>query len=197
MNKAMLPIEQPSEEIAQTLERREKLLWFGAPRGGIRLRGSDLFAIPFSLLWGGFAICWEASVLGMPNSPWIARPWGVPFVLIGLYLIVGRFFVDARMRDSSNYAVTDRRVLILSGLFRRENESLILRNVPEISVVQARDNSGSGTISFGSLPSFAAFSGGFAGWPGGRCGLPPQFEMIVDVAAVAALARDAQRRAVP
>jgi hypothetical protein len=59
--------------------------------------------------------------------------------------------------------------------------------------VRARDDSGS--ISFGSAPPFAAVSGGVAGWPGSGRMQPPQFEMTDDVAAVAALVREAQRHA--
>jgi hypothetical protein len=193
MNQAMLRTDQPPAQLVQALERGERLLWHGAPRGGLRLRAADLFLIPFSLLWGGFAIFWESSVLSIPNAPWFMKLWGIPFVLVGLYLIVGRFFADAKMREKTLYALTGERVLILSGVFRRESKSLTLRNLPEVSVVRARDDSG--TVSFGSAPPFAAFSGGIAGWPGSGRMQPPQFEMIDDVAAVAALVREAQRHA--
>jgi hypothetical protein len=192
MKHAMLPTEQPPEQVAQALERGERLLWVGVPRQGLMLRAADWFLIAFSLLWGGFAIFWESSVLGIPNAPLVMKLWGIPFVLIGLYLIVGRFFVDAKMREKTIYALTGERILIFSGILRRESKSLTLRNIPEVSVVKARD--ASGTISFGSAP-FGAFAGGFAGWPGNGRMLPPQFEMIDDVAAVATLVREAQRRA--
>jgi len=98
----------------------------------------------------------------------------------------------AKMREKTIYALTGERILIFSGIFRRESKSLTLRNIPEVSVVKVRD--ASGTISFGSAP-FGAFAGGFAGWPGNGRMLPPQFEMIDDVAAVATLVREAQRHA--
>ena len=42
------------------LARNEKLLWSGQPRGGIKFRAADALMIPFSLMWGGFAVFWEA-----------------------------------------------------------------------------------------------------------------------------------------
>jgi hypothetical protein len=188
-----LPAQVSEAQVSQALERGERLLWFGTPRRGLKLRSADAFLIPFSLLWGGFAVFWESSVLQIPNSPLFMKLWGMPFVLIGLYLIVGRFFVDAKMRENTVYALTNERILIFSGIFRRETKSLFLRNIPEVSVVQARD--GSGTISFGSAPPYAAFSGGMAGWPGSGRMLPPQFEMIDDVATVAGRVREVQRHA--
>jgi hypothetical protein len=51
--------------VSSELSTGEALVWSGHPRTGIRLSGPDLFLIPFSLVWCGFAMFWEKSVLRM------------------------------------------------------------------------------------------------------------------------------------
>jgi hypothetical protein len=89
------------EIIKKELDSGENLLWAGIPRQGAVFRGSDMFTIPFSLLWGGFAIFWETMALAIPNKE--AGPisiifplFGIPFVLAGLYMIFGRFIYDSK-----------------------------------------------------------------------------------------------------
>jgi hypothetical protein len=151
-------------EIERQLNSGEKLLWSGQPRQGFRLRPSDAFAIPFSLLWCGFAIFWETSVFNS-HAPIFFRLWGIPFVLAGLYIAVGRFFVDARTRAQTYYGVTNERILILTGLFSRQTKSLPLRTLTDVTLTERAD--GTGTITFG--PQFPYPFGrqmSFGGWPG-------------------------------
>ena len=70
---------------------REKLLWLGRPKQGLMFSKKDLLQVPFSLMWGGFAIFWESMAVRQVNAPFFFKLWGIPFVLIGLYLIIGRF----------------------------------------------------------------------------------------------------------
>ena len=111
------------QEIATELESGERLLWSGAPPQGLLLRSSDAFLIPFSLMWGGFALFWEATTV-KAKAPVFFTLWGIPFVLVGLYVMVGRFFVDARQRSRTFYGVTDRRILIVTGVSSRNVKSL-------------------------------------------------------------------------
>lgn len=168
----------------------ERLLWSGRPKQGFTLRAFDLFLIPFSLLWGGFAIFWEVGVItsGAPFFFWL---WGIPFVLVGIYFIVGRFFVEALQRTKIYYALTNERVMIMSGLITRSVKSLNLLTLSEINITQKRD--GTGTITFG--PSYP-MSGMYrsSSWPGMNSYAEPAFEAIKRVREVHDQIREAQRK---
>jgi hypothetical protein len=178
--------------VGRELSPGERLLWTGVPRQGLLLRPSDALMVPFSLLWGGFAIFWETSVLAM-GGPVFFAIWGVPFVLVGLYMIVGRFFVDARVRARTVYVLTDRRAIVVSGPFSPTVRSVDLARIPEVSIAE-RVN-GTGTITFGSPAIGAAWFGGMP-WPGVAGKFPPAFELVAEVRTVYQRVREAQAAAV-
>ena len=174
--------------IQEQLSAGERLLWSGQPRSGLMLRTEDLFLVPFSLLWGGFAIFWEVSAFGS-EGPFFFKLWGVPFVLIGLYLIVGRFFWDAFVRSRTSYGLSDQRVIILATPFGKKLTTLSLRALPEITLAERAD--GSGTIQFGrATPGVSRLSG--TAWPGIEP--PPSFEAIENAKHVYELIRQAQQK---
>ena len=70
----------------------------------------------------------------------------MPFVLIGLYLIAGRFLVDAWAREKTVYAVTTQRILILRSGPYSKFISLAINRLPELSLDERAD--GRGTIRF-------------------------------------------------
>ena len=186
--------DDPAIELSSRLQADEKLLWSGRPLGGFRFQSADLLLVPFSLMWGGFAIFWEWSVVSHVGAdrgpPLFFALWGIPFVLVGLYLIVGRFFVDARRRESTIYGLTNRRALIISGIFGRYERSAMLAATPEIGIKETAARRG--TITFGTVPfAFLADSG----WPGTASRLPPRFEEIEDARTVYNLVVETQRAA--
>lgn len=175
--------------IQPQLQSGERVLWVGQPQKGLMLRSQDAFLIPFSLLWCGFAIFWEASVATSHNAPAFFLLWGAAFVAVGLYIVFGRFITDATVRDKTVYAVTNERVLIRSGLWTIGTRSLYLDGLSEMNV--SDDANRRGTITFGSAPSISRYWNG--GWPGAAQNMPPAFERIEDVHKVFALLRDAQK----
>ncbi len=183
----------PQLEMAALLDSRESLLWSGIPRQGLLFRNDDVFMIPFSLLWGGFAFFWEWSVL-RSNAPIFFALWGVPFVLVGLYVIVGRFFVDARLRANTMYGLTNHRVVILSGLFSRSTTSLSLRTLTQVTLKERSDRTG--TILLARPLPYSSWSSGMRWtWMGWGQYATPAFEMIPEAKHVHDQLLNAQRAA--
>ncbi len=177
------------QQLRASLEPYEKILWVGFPQQGIVFTSQDTFMIPFSILWGGFAIFWEVSVFRSHRAPAFFVLWGVPFVLVGLYLIFGRFFADARTRARTIYALTDQRVVILGGFWRPSLRSLELAGLSEINLTERQD--GRGSITFGPLSNLGA---GMRGWPTGNRNQSPCFEGIPQARSVLTQIRDARRK---
>lgn len=178
--------------IEQHLEPGERLLWSGQPKQGVRFRGSDIFMVPFSLLWGGFAFFWEFSVI-VGGAPLFFALVGLPFVLFGVYLIAGRFYVEAQQRRKTYYGVSANRVVIISGLFRQTVRSLPLRTLSDISLTESRDGA-TGSIRFGNASPFTSWFGGHA-WPGMEGFSAPRLDTIEDPKQVYRIIRDAQASA--
>lgn len=177
------------EIIQGELEAGEQLLWAGRPLQGIRLRRSDLFMIPFSLLWGGFAFFWEWTVM-QENGPLVAQLFGLPFVLVGLYMIAGRFFLEAKQREKTFYGISNERLIIASGLCRKRVTSLNLATLSNISLTE--ESNGSGTITFGPSSLVGPWFGRMP-WPGAESFLGPSFDLLEDAKAIYQRIRDAQK----
>ena len=124
----------------------ERVVWEGQPAGGFLLTSRDAFLIPFSLFWCGFAVFWEWTAMHASRAAPEFPLFGIPFILIGFYFVIGRFFVDAWARANTVYAVTSQRILILrNGPFSRFT-ALAINRLPELSLDERAD--GRGTIRF-------------------------------------------------
>lgn len=176
-------------EIRKHLGPNEKILWAGQPKQGIMLRVSDIFLIPFGCLWGGFAFVWEYNVL-MHMGPSFFALFGVPFVVIGAYLIVGRFFVEAVQRKQTYYGITTERIIIVSGIFQQKINTLALRSLSDVSLTESRNQTGS--ISFGDSFHFASWFGSMA-WPGMNDLMGPRLDAIRHPRQVYRIIRVAQK----
>ncbi len=146
----------------------ERILWTGQPDPNVVFDRGDFLLVPFSLLWGGFAIFWEASAIAQHGGPFFAI-WGIPFVGVGLHFIGGRFVYKRWKKRRTFYAVTDRRAMVLSEGTRRTVEAVFLKDVPTIN--RSTRPSGIGSVAFGNSSGWASMfsnSGmGKAAWPYG------------------------------
>jgi hypothetical protein len=176
------------QRLSEELAPGERVLWRGAPDSRRWLYPQDAVLIPFSLMWGGFAIFWEVGVLSSSGARGtVLFPlWGVPFALIGLYLIVGRFPTRRWVRRHTQYAVTDRRAISIAPSWPRgdRSTSVWFGSYPPLDKRLGRD--GAGTLWIGPFPSSGRWLSTEPGWPGGRraSGGGVVFADIADAAAV-------------
>lgn len=175
-------------ELRSNLSSGEKLIWTGKPKTGIMFRSSDAFLIPFSLLWCGFAIFWESNAI-QTEVDYFFILWGIPFVLIGLYFTVGRFFIDSKKRENTIYGITSDRIIIKTGIFSSEITSLNIRTLTDLTINQKGDNSG--TITLGPTDIRYSMMQGME-WPGIK--QPLRLEFIEDVKSVYDKIIDLQRQ---
>jgi hypothetical protein len=135
----------------------ESLLWTGQPLRPVIFHTSDWFAIPFSVMWGGFAIFWEWGASGRANhtsdglgTTMFFSLWGIPFVLMGQYMIWGRFLYTAWKKTRTFYAVTNKRVIVLNTMRARKVTDSFMAALSSVSLTTRSD--GAGTIEFAPEP---------------------------------------------
>lgn len=125
-------------------------------------------------------------------SPVFVKLWGSPFVVIGLYLIVGRFFADAWARKNTVYAITNRRILIARTRPLPKVTAVSLKEFGVVNLVE--EANGSGTIRF-ERSQFTFGRRGFSGYWSPAFDPIPQLIGIDQVRAVFALVQQARQAA--
>ena len=125
----------------------EYVIWNGKPGKGHLLTKYDTYMIPFSIMWCGFAIFWETSVL-TGGAPFLFKVWGIPFVCVGLYVVFGRFIMKSYVRKETVYVITNKRVLS----FRKNQVNTLDYHTNQTRTI-TRNPDGSGSIFFGSAAS--------------------------------------------
>jgi hypothetical protein len=148
----------------------ERVLWTGSPSSTRPFLPADAVLIPLTVLWASFAVFWETAA-ARPGAPGFFMLWGVPFIVIGAYITVGRFFVRARRLASTTYAVTDQRVIEQVSWPRTRTRTSYLSQLDPPVVAVGKDGS-TGSLAFGAMPTMME-SIGEAGLPGRYGSGPP------------------------
>jgi len=140
----------------------ERILWSGKPGQGLLLTAQDIYAIPFSLLWCGIVI---VGMIGASRTAGVDSLVLALFLCFGLYMLGGRFVVDAWIRRDLRYAVTNKRILIARPAPFSRFTALSLEQLPEVDLKERAN--GRGTIRFGQR---------VAAWGWGYQGMSPAFD---------------------
>lgn len=179
----------------------ENILWAGQPNPSVIFHKQDFSLIPFSLLWGGFAIFFEAAIAGLlggvpqhnHGAPMLALVWGGAFVLMGQYMIWGRFIYTGWKKRHTHYAVTDRRVIVVQNGFSRKMVSAYIDALQTLT--KEERTGGLGTLRFAQKESIWSVLRGWGVWDAMDVGSSPTFVDIDDVQAVYRLVSDLREKA--
>lgn len=131
----------------------EKIMWTGQPHPKIFSRGDILF-IPASLLWGGIASLF-GSLFFLTFSP-IFIVIGAFFVFAALYFVFGRFIYKIWKQKRTYYAVTDKRILIITRGWKKNVQTVFIDTVPAVN--KSIGSSGRGSLRFGNTSFWASLS---------------------------------------
>ena len=167
--------------VSEHLLPDEELLWAGQPKRGFQIRAMDFWAVPFMLCWCTGVVYFLVISIRQEGISGELLFMG-PFVLLGLYWLFGRFWIDAKVRSQTYYGITEQRALIISSMFTKQVRSIYLNELLEVQFTYRSD--GTGTLEF-----FTQLSGinkfrklGYnrsqSWWPLNSVFLPPAFEMI-------------------
>ncbi len=174
--------------LRRQLDPGESLLWVGAPRQGVVTREYDVILVPVGLFFLGFAVFWEVTAITMAAPPLFVIV-GCLTIVVGLYLVTGRFLIDARARISTLYGLTSHRVIIITGSRRPRTTSTRLEDLAYTELRERLD--GTGTILL-DRPRGTTFSSSDFHWPG-LTRKTPSFELIDNARSVYEALRAAQR----
>lgn len=169
----------PEDHLINHLNAGERLLWSAQPRQGVRFLMVDIFLIPFSLLWGGATIFITSKMISS-GVPLLFKIWMIPFLMVGVYLMIGRFFYDAYRRKKTFYGLSIDRIIVKTGVFKQSIYSYDLKSISNVSVKEKPD--GSGTILLGPKNGLLGLDFGNyfrgSGWPSTRNRITPGIEEI-------------------
>ncbi len=139
---------------AGILERGERILWQGGSDG--RINWADLIGVQtvFGIFFTGFSVFWvtmAASMMGdgrsAPPFPFTLFPlFGIPFILVGLQMVIGRLFTDAWKRRHTHNTLTTRAAYVATNTFGKRK--LERTGVDEMTTLELEDGT-PGTVWFG------------------------------------------------
>jgi hypothetical protein len=138
-----------TDTVVLPLAEGERVLWAGAPKTGVVFRPLDFFLVPFSMVWCGFALFWEYLAITQTDAL-LFKLFGIPFVWVGVQMLVGRFFTDAARRKATRYTITNAAVYIqnLDGA-----GALVLVPATDLTALQlTKHRDGTGSIRLTNKP---------------------------------------------
>ncbi len=146
-------LEQSRFLFRSELLRGERMLWAGKPLPRALFGRTDWLAVPGSISLAVLSLLWVyRAAEGMVEHPSDAAAWFLPMLcafsllLLSQYSLWFRFFRVARQKQHTFYAVTNRRILVLTTGPRRRVTDGFIAGLDTIALQTGKN--GAGTIEF-------------------------------------------------
>ena len=177
------------EEAKRHLKPGEALVWAGFPRQGLVLRPNDPLMMVAVLAFCAIGAFIEYALIAGGGSV-VSTLWrDSSFLLLGLYVLVGRHLLDTIIRSRVAYALTDHRVLFFSGFLSRSVRAFDVRTLSRVSLEDGK--AGVGSVILGSESRWFSLRG--VTWPGAQLLQAPTFELIPNAYQVYWLIREMRK----
>ena len=104
------------------LQQGETILWQGQPERGIVWRDALSPLGLFGVVFTGFSLFWMGAAASMlrdgPGFPFtLFTLFGLPFLMVGLFMMGGHVVLDAYVRATTWYTLTDRTAFVAREAF--------------------------------------------------------------------------------
>ncbi len=108
---------------AGLLEKDEKLLWQGQPEPGVRIEWKNPLEFVLALFFSGFSVFWVFTASAAGGIFWM---FGLPFLVVGFYNLIGIHYWHAHRRKNTRCSLTSKPALIATTKAGRRS----LKSVP-------------------------------------------------------------------
>lgn len=140
-----MKLDRAYKYISPKLSEDEYIIYHCKPVKNHLLKTSDIFFIPFSLVWCGFVVFVIVALMRTGNSVQSETSLILTlFLSIGLYIVFGRFIHVLYKRSRTFYFITNKKII---RLYRKFISIIDGNDLPAMHVDSFSD--GSGTIRFG------------------------------------------------
>ena len=122
--------------IESVLAEGETALWVGKPKKSAYIINRSVTMLPFALLWLAFdgAFIWLfITISGPGNMLWFLIPF-FAFHLMPVWIWISNLVTANRRWKNTQYAVTDKRIIIQSGFIGMEYRSIFYKDLRHVSL---------------------------------------------------------------
>lgn len=136
MNKYYADLENSYNNIEGLLMPDETIIWKGGPKKSAFIINSSIKMMPFALLWLAFDGFFIVNVMGAGGfggmSPFIAIFF--LFHLMPVWIWLSNVITAKRRWANTEYAVTDKRIMLRNGLIGYQYQSLYYIDIANVSL---------------------------------------------------------------